>query len=238
MQSEEGRVQNGQANAETCGGIFFVRWRGGFNRFGSMKNRRLRSMGYAAAALAVVWLLVWAGYALAQHWKITAERVERFVAETDLARLSAAEREAALRRLADMINSLPPDERRQWRREGAWKRWFDQMTEDEKGQLIEATMPSGFKQMLDAFAAMPEEKRKKLVDNAIKNMKQAREEEAAGLPANRGNNDTQLSPELEQKVRAIGLKTYYTQSSAETKAELAPLLEEMQKEIRNGRGMR
>jgi hypothetical protein len=36
-------------------------------------------------------------------------------------------------------------------------------------------------------------------------------------------------------VREIGLKEFYTDSSPETKAELAPLLEQMEIQIRGGR---
>jgi hypothetical protein len=204
-----------------------------------MKNRRLRSLVYAGAALVVIWLLVWAGFAIAQSWKMTGDKVNRFVDSMDLAKLSAAERERALRRLADMINALSADDRRHWRLGGEWKRWFAEMTEEERARFIESTLPTGFKQMLDAFAELPEAKRKKVVDDAIKNLREAREEGNPGpsVPDYGPNGPPPLSPELEQKVRALGLKTYYSQSSAETKAELAPLMEEIQNEIRDGRGL-
>jgi hypothetical protein len=113
------------------------------------------------------------------------------------------------------------------------------MTEAEKGEFLEATMPTGFKQMLAAFEELPEEKRRHTVDQAVKQMKDAREKMAAsGQMPPPGTNSIVLSEELEQKVTTIGLKSFYSQSSAQTKAEMAPLLEEMQLMMESGRMLR
>lgn len=205
-----------------------------------MSNPRLRPIYYALGAVLLVWLLAWGGYRIAENSKVTADKLRRYMASVELSKLAANERARALRKLEDMINALSPDDRRQWRMEGSGRDWFADMTEDERGQFLEAIMPTGFKQMLDAFSELPEEKRKKVVDDAIRNLhKQATNNAVNGNLAGGGTNGPQpLSPELEQKVRAIGLKTFYSQGSAETKAELAPLIEELQRQVQSGRALR
>jgi hypothetical protein len=194
---------------------------------------------WALCGLALVWILAISGYFLAQHFKVTTEKVRAYAESVDLSKLSAAERAKAIDKLAAMTNALSPEERRQQRgdRDRAGGRWFDQMTDDEKGRFIEATMPAGIKQMIQAFEQMPEEQRKRAVDRATKQM--AEEQARGGVgQGNGGANQPPISEELRQKIIRIGLQQLYGQSSAQTKAELAPLLEQIQKVMESGAMMR
>jgi hypothetical protein len=107
------------------------------------------------------------------------------------------------------------------------------MSEDEKGDFIERTMPSGVKQMLTAFENLPEDKRRYAVTNAIARMQM--DPESAGALGENERNREPLSEELQKRMISAGLKTFYAESSAQTKAEVAPLLEEMQRMMQNGR---
>jgi hypothetical protein len=200
-----------------------------------MLSQRQRAVVWAAAALGAVWLLAWGGYTLASSRKVTAEKMRDYVAAVDLARLHGAERAKAIQRLADQLNALPLEERRRARLEGLWNDWFAQMSEEERSQFIEATLPTGFKQMITAFEELPQEKRQRAIDDSLRRLREAsRNLAASGDIAARGTNALALSESQQKQVVTIGLKTFYSQSTAQTKAELAPLLEELQRQMRSG----
>jgi hypothetical protein len=191
---------------------------------------------WAIGAIAAIWLVAIAGYTIAKNAKVTPEKVRAYVASVDFGRLTAAQREEAIRKLAAMLNRLSLEERQRLRLDQTAYRWFEQMTEDEKGEFLEATMPTGLKQMLNAFEQMPEDRRRRAVTEAVQRLKTTRENFAktGELPPQSGTNNATMSPELQQKMATIGLKTFYSQSSAQAKAELAPLLEEMQRMMESG----
>jgi len=204
-----------------------------------MLNPRQRLIFLAVTALVVIWAVAITGYQIAKNSRVTAEKVRAYAESVDFSRLSASERAAAIRKMAAMLNALTLEERQSLRLDRTAYRWFDKMTEEEKGKFLEATMPTGFKQMLAAFEDMPADKRQRVVDQAVRQMQDAREKMAAGgqMPQPDANGVV-LSPELQEKMTKIGLQSFYSQSSAQTKAELAPLLEEMQRTMESGRMMR
>ncbi len=203
-----------------------------------MFNRRYRSVVWAVVCVAGIWLAAAAGHWFLENRKMTADRVRAYADSLDFSQLTGDVRAKALKDLEAMLNALSYAERQKLRGDKLMKDWFASMTDEEKAHFIEATMPTGFKQMIGAFEQMPEDKRKAMIDSAMNNLR-AQNAGRSGNPALAGTNGPPpISPELEAKIRTIGLNSFYSQSSAQTKAELAPLLEEMQRNMESGRMLR
>jgi len=205
-----------------------------------MLSQRWRPVVFSLVAVVVIWAISLTGYKLAHNWRVTADKLQAYIERVDLSTLSGAARAKAIKDLARKVNALSVDERRKARMEGIVWPWFEKMTEDEKAGFIEETMPTGFQQMLSSFEQMPADKRRMAVEDALRRMKQAGERlQSDGVVSPPpGTNGLALSPELQAKVRTIGLKAFYSQSSAQTKAELAPVLEELQRVMESGRPFR
>jgi hypothetical protein len=203
-----------------------------------MLNQRQRFVVWAMSGIVGIWLVAWAGQWYLASIKVTADKVRAYMASVDFSKLTGEARARAIRELEDKLNALSYEERQRLRAEHLIGDWFAQMTEDEKAQFIDATMPTGFKQMIGAFEQLPEDKRRKMVDDALTNLRQANQRAGGNGAGRRGTNGPPISPELETKIRTIGLNSFYSQSSAETKAELAPVLEELQRAMESGRTQR
>ena len=204
-----------------------------------MLSQRWRPLVFVFAAVLTIWAAALAGYQIARNAKMTAAKVQEYVNSVDLSTLSGEQRKKALENLASKLNALSLEERRKARfQRSAWN-WFEQMSEEEKTQFVEATLPTGFKQMLTSFEQLSQDQRRKTIDDALRELKRVGEQapgEGLGAPGN--TNAPVLSPELEAKMRTMGLKAFYSQSSAQTKAELAPVLEELQHLMETGRPFR
>jgi hypothetical protein len=195
---------------------------------------RYRILLISAFALFAVLIFSVAGVRIAAGLKLTPAKVRSYAESIDLAKLDAAARARAIRALADKLNALSREDRRQVRLNGVVDRWFAAMTDEEKAGFMEATLPTGYKQMITAFEEMPPERRQRAVADAVRGMREARAAMQSGQGLPPSTNAPVVSEELQKKMVTIGLKTFYSQSSAQTKAELAPLLEEMQGMMESG----
>ncbi len=205
---------------------------------------RRRFLIGAAVVVVVAWGLALGGFHWARHTRPSAEGLGRFLQATPLGQLDDAARARALRRLAELLNGLPAEERQKARLQGLWQVWLAEMTEAEQLAFVESTAPTGFRQMLDAFERLEPGQRQRTIDDAMRRLGEARsamaEAEASdgGAPppgSGLAGPSPVLTDEARERVAKLGLKAYYAGSSARTKAELAPMLEELQEAMESGR---
>src|SRR5215470_14587436 len=159
-----------------------------------MTNRRWRPVILCAIGVIVIWAVALTGYRIAKNSRMTAEKLQAYMQGIDLAKLTGEARAKAIRGLADRLNAMSMEERRRARLGRLPWEWFDQMTEEEKAGFIDATMPTGFKQMLTSFEELPDDKRKRAIDDAMRQLKEAQTKMAAGEGMPQGTNGPPLSP--------------------------------------------
>lgn len=194
-------------------------------------NPKKKTVLTAAGILAAVWVLALGGFLYARSLKVTPEKVRDSLAGLKLEGRDAGDREKALGRFADQLNQLGADERREVRADEEWRRLFQEMTDAEKLGFIEKTLPTGVKQALEAFEKLDGSKRQQAVADAVKRMREGQPNRGQGGPP-------PLSDEARERIIQSGLGAYFRESSAQTKAELAPVLEEIQRAMESGRLLR
>ena len=171
---------------------------------------------------------VWAVAAGAIHWlhasQPTAASLTDYLAHTNVAAESGRDRAKTIRRVEDQLNDVSFDERQRLQRSGVTRQFYRALTPAEQAAFLDATLPADFKQMMEAFNKMEPAKRKEFVDHALEEMKK---HEGEGPPP---GSDDQMS----QRVIDQGLKSFYSDASADTKLDLAPLIEQMQRNLQGG----
>jgi len=199
-------------------------------RIPSSQRSRQRPFYIAITVIVLAWLVAWAGYVLARRSRMTFEKMSAYQRSLDLAKLSAAERAAALRKLVDKLNALSPEERAKWH---LGLDWLAQLTEEEKSWFIEAVLPGEMKVALNMFERLPKEQQQHQIDQAMAELR--RNAAHPSIPRAGGSDGAPLiSPDLDKKIRTMGLNALYSSGSAQTKAEIAPLLIEVQHQMESG----
>jgi hypothetical protein len=184
-----------------------------------------RSLWFKAlVAVASIWLIVGAITWLARAAKPTPESIARYVSEHSLGGKSPADRGKIVSKVADQLNGLGYDDRRGIRTGKTLDGFYRSLTPEEQGRFLDLTLPAGFNQMMDAFNKMDPVKRKEFVERALADMK-SHEGEAAPQ-----NNDPNVQKFIQQ-----GVKSFYSEASADVKMDLSPLIEQMQRNMQSFR---
>lgn len=189
------------------------------------------------AALVLVWAVVFAVRSFASSKKITAERLDREVRELKLADWSenlgsgaeAKRREEEIRRVAEMVNRLDFNERQKNRENRSGEEFFRKLSTKEKNLFIDLTIIESMGRFMEALDQMPVEQRKKFVEQGLKEIEAGRTEEEM-------ERAKELDSDLLAKISQEGMRAYFDKASADTKLDLAPLMQAMNEVMQGLRG--
>lgn len=172
----------------------------------------------AALVLAAIWIVAGGAIFWARSVKVTPATVTAYVDAHPIESQSAAERGKIIENLADQMNALSYEERREVRMSKRLDGFFRTLTAEEQGVFLDRTLPTGFKQMMDSLNKMEPAKRKQFVERTLRDMREREGED----------------PKIDQNARKMidqGFKSFYSDASTEVKMDVAPLLEQMQKNL-------
>jgi len=189
------------------------------------------------AVLALVWAIVFAVRSFASGKKVTAERLDREVRELNFADWSekpgsaalAKKREEEIRRISEMVNQLDFQERQRNRDSRTGETFFRKLSVTEKNLFIDLTIMESMGRFMEALDQMPEEQRKKFVEQGLKEIQDGRTEAEMERAKD-------MDEQLLTKISEEGMRAYFDKASADTKLDLAPLMEAMNEVMQGLRG--
>ena len=193
----------------------------------------------AGLALVLIWVGVWGVLKVTGAMKPTPEKFYAYVEENSLAEIDdPEERKEVISRMAEMLNGMDTEQLREMFDEARAEAEADpdsppgppdfirNMTEAEQRFFMEKRMGKAFDQMMAVFNDMEREERKRIVERTLKQMRA--DGDRSGDLARLEEED----PEMAERIINEGLRAYYQKASAETKLDLAPVMEQMQKNLR------
>ena len=185
-----------------------------------MKRTRILLVGLIG--LAGIWALAAGGIWFAQSQKMTTEKALDYLAAHPLKAKLPSERQSIIEGMAQRVNGLPFEERQKFRFEKNTREMFEEMTDEERTRYLDLTLPTGMKQMIEAFNKMTPEKRKQVVSRAVNDLSKSQTD------ADQGSLQKAFSDENIKKIISQGLKSYMIEANAGAKIDAQPLIEQMQ----------
>ena len=193
----------------------------------------------AALVLVLLWTAVWAVRSFAASKAVTAERVQERIANAGFADWSQLEttpnpaeqrrREQALRDIAALVNRLDFHERQKDRRSRSGENFFRKLSPAEKNLFLELTVVETMSRFMEALDTMPADQRRKFVEQGLREIESGQTEEEL-------TRARELGADLLEKISREGLRAYFLKASAQTKLDLAPLMQAVNEAMQGLRG--
>ena len=185
----------------------------------------------------MIWILVFAVRSIAASKKITAERLENEISELVFddwsedsgSNAEAEERENEIRRIADMVNRLDFEERQKNRENQSAEDFFRKLDAREKNLFVDLTIVETMGRFMEALDQMPPEQRKEFVEKGLSEIREGRTEAEMARAQ-------EMDEDLLTKISEEGMRAYFNEASADTKLDLAPLMEAMNEVMQGLRG--
>jgi len=173
--------------------------------------------------LLALWAVIGGAIYFVRGAKPTPEKVMQYLTDHPVEKASPGERSQMVEKVAKQLNQLAYEERREVRMSRKLDGFFKELPPDEQTRFLDLTLPTGFKQMMEALNKMDPVKRKRFVKKALEDMKKREGEE---MPE-----ENQKLDANGQKIIDQGFRSFYGEASAETKMDVAPLIEQLQQNI-------
>lgn len=176
------------------------------------------------AILAAIWMIAAAAIGMFRAASPTPEKLKAYVEAHPLGGLTESQRGEVLEKTAEQLNRLTFDQRRELQESGTIRSLFEGLHPAERARFLDLTLPEGFRQMMTALNKMTPEKRQRLVQRALDDIRK-----------NTPRSAERINEEEVKKVLASGVSSFYEEANAEVKLDFAPVLEELQRSIQNMR---
>lgn len=196
-----------------------------------------------AIQAAVLLLLVWGGVSsvrmLVGTQRVTAEKLTKEIDDAKFDDWSELEvlpanaeskgRHKIITDIADMVNGLDFAEREKARENRIGENFFRKLAHPEKEMFINLTLEKSMETFMKALDALDPEQRRKFVEDGLREIEDGRTEEEM-------KRTREMSEDLLRRISDEGMKSYFENASADTKIDLAPLMEAMDEVMKGMRG--
>lgn len=189
--------------------------------------------------LLLVWGAVWAIRGWAGSRQVTAEKVAAAIGGAGFDDWSAHEvppdsaegkrREEKIREIASLVNRLDFAERQRSRDDRRPEDFFRRLSGSEKRLFVDLTVRESMGKFMEALDALPPAERRKFVEQGLREIAEGRTEEEM-------RRAEELGDDLLERISGEGLRAYFEKASADTKLDLAPLMEAMNETMQGLRG--